>query len=94
MARKGKQKLEESNAKTSLLAQEGTQESADYDEISSSTSTAAPANGSKSQDDYDKCEAFRRIASAEEIEEMSALIIITNLYNRFHLFVNRHKANG
>lgn len=93
MARKGKQKLEESNAKTSLLAQEGTQESADYDEISS-TSTAAPANGSKSQDDYDKCEAFRRIASAEEIEEMSALIIMMNLYNRFHLFVNRHKANG
>lgn len=70
MARKGKQKLGESNTKTSLLADEAIQESADYDEISTT------ANGSKSQDDYDKCEAFRRIASAEEIEEMSALVYL------------------
>ncbi|XP_017492453.1 PREDICTED: tumor protein D52-like [Rhagoletis zephyria] len=45
-------------------------ESADYDEISSSNS--ATQNQAPDDDiDHEKVEAFRRIASAEEIEEMS-----------------------
>ncbi len=42
-------------------------ESADYDEISSNSAQNQPDDDI----DHEKVEAFRRIASAEEIEEMS-----------------------
>ncbi|OTF80612.1 hypothetical protein BLA29_002160 [Euroglyphus maynei] len=57
------------NNKTSLLSNNFNDEtdSIDYDEISSTMNDQS----SSSLIDHEKCEAFRRIASAEEIEEMS-----------------------
>lgn len=71
MAKKGKVKSngQMSNVvqnKASLLSDEQfeTVDSIDYDEISTLKSDGI---------DHEKCEAFRRIASAEEIEEMSRI---------------------
>lgn len=85
MAKKGKQtngagkaatNTNGSHQKASLFGDDETDfdnaESADFDEISTSSGSAAQINHNQADDiDHEKVEAFRRIASAEEIEEMS-----------------------